>query len=156
MACRLAAGRGRAHRVEKRRNYFRRIAGALSCAAALGGPALGGAALACELPPGVRVESERLTLSYWTIPANIVVGKPFALELAACPKKGARQSEMRERIKLDAHMPEHRHGMNYRTKVVLLGPGRYHSEGWLFHMPGRWEFVFDIGAERLTHSVRIE
>jgi hypothetical protein len=41
-------------------------------------------------------------------------------------------------------MPEHRHGMNYRTKVVPLGPGRFHSEGWLFHMPGRWELLFEI------------
>jgi len=105
------------------------------------------------LPPGVRLESDRLTVSYWTIPAKIEVGKPFALELAACPKTG---SAVSERVKLDAHMPEHRHGMNYRTKVVPLGIGRFHSEGWLFHMPGRWEFVFDLGAERLTHSVRIE
>ena len=35
--------------------------------------------------------------------------------------------------------------MNYRVKVAPLA-GRYRSEGWLFHMPGRWEFVFDLGA----------
>ena len=75
------------------------------------------------------------------------------LELAACPKTGAAVSG---RVRLDAHMPEHRHGMNYRVKVVPLADGRYRSEGWLFHMPGRWEFVFDLGAERLTNSIRIE
>ena len=133
--------------MEKRRNSVRRLAGALI------GYTLSSAAFACELPPGVRVESERLAISYWTIPANIAVGQPFALELAACPQQGAALSG---RVKLDAHMPEHRHGMNYRIKVVTLGPGRFHSEGWLFHMPGRWEFVFDIGAEHLTNSVRIE
>ncbi len=137
--------------MEKRRNPVRRISGELICAAALGGAPFG--AWACELPPGVRVESDRLAVSYRTVPANIAVGQPFALELAACPKRGAAISE---RVKLDAHMPEHRHGMNYRTRVVPVAPGRFHSEGWLFHMPGRWEFVFDIGAERLTHSVRIE
>ena len=115
--------------------------------------ALAGAAQACELPPGVRVESAQVAVSYWTIPAKLAVGRPFALELAACPKQGAVVSE---RVRLDAHMPEHRHGMNYRTKVVALAPGRFHSEGWLFHMPGRWEFVFDLGAERLTHSVLVE
>ena len=134
--------------MEKRRNPVRRLAGALICAAATSG-----AAQACELPPGVRVESERLVVSYWTIPANIAAGQPFVLELAACPKRG---TSISERVKLDAHMPEHRHGMNYRTKVVALGAGRFHSEGWLFHMPGRWEFLFDLGSERLTHSVRIE
>ena len=101
----------------------------------------------------MRIDSERMSVSYWTKPAKIAVGEPFVLELAACPKAGAR---VPDRVKLDAHMPEHRHGMNYKTKVVPVGAGRFHSEGWLFHMPGRWEFVFDLGAERLTHSVRIE
>jgi hypothetical protein len=112
-----------------------------------------GAAGACELPPGTRVENERVAITYRTTPATIAVGQPFVLELAACPKGGA---ALPERVKLDAHMPEHRHGMNYRATVVPAGAGRYRSEGWLFHMPGRWEFLFDIGAERLTQSVRIE
>lgn len=135
--------------MEKRRDPVRRLASAVAAALA----AAGGAAAACELPPGVRLESDRLVASYWTIPATITVGQPFVLELAACPKAGAVVSE---HVKLDAHMPAHRHGMNYRIKVLLLGTGRFHSEGWLFHMPGRWEFRFDLGTERLTHSVRIE
>ena len=72
------------------------------------------------------------------------------LELAACPKRGAAAFE---RVKLDAHMPEHRHGMNYRVKVVPMGTGRFRSEGWMFHMPGRWQFVFEVdtatGRERI-------
>jgi hypothetical protein len=110
-------------------------------------------AAACELPPGARIENEHMAISYRTIPAKIPVGRQFVLELAVCPKSGEAVSE---RINLDAHMPEHRHGMNYRTKVVATGAGSFHSEGWLFHMPGRWEFLFDIGSERLTHSVRVE
>lgn len=133
--------------MEERRHHFWRLAVALS------GAFLCGAAAGCELPPGVRVESGRAAISYRTVPATIEVGKPFVLELAACPKKGASVSG---RVRMDAHMPEHRHGMNYLVKVVPLADGRYRSEGWMFHMPGRWEFVFDLGAERLTHSVRIE
>ena len=140
--------------MEERRRVVRQLLRALTCAsAALTLTLPSGAAQACELPPGIRVESDRVAATYRTIPASIAIGKPFVLELAACPKRGGAISE---RIRLDAHMPEHRHGMNYRTKVVSVGPGRFHSEGWLFHMPGRWEFVFDLGAERLTHSVRIE
>lgn len=141
--------------MEKRREPVRRLAGAVS-SSALGALALALAtatAAACELPPGTRIENERVAISYRTIPAKIAVGQPFVLELAACAKSGA---SVPERVKLDAHMPEHRHGMNYRTKVVATGAGRFHAEGWLFHMPGRWEFLFDIGAERLTHSVRVE
>jgi hypothetical protein len=114
---------------------------------------LGGGAAGCELPPGVRVEGDRVAISYRTAPTRIEVGKPFVLEISACPKKGVLDAG---RVRLDASMPEHRHGMNYRVKVEPLGTGRYRSEGWLFHMPGRWEFVFELGGERLTHSVRIE
>ena len=133
--------------MEERRHHFRRLAVALS------GAVLCGGAPACELPPGVRVEAERVAISYRTIPARVEVGKAFVLELAACPKKGAALSG---RVRMDALMPEHRHGMNYRVKVVPLADGRYRSEGWLLHMHGRWEFVFDLGAERLTHSIQVE
>ena len=143
--------------MEERRDPFRQSARALTVAGALsfaiGGGALVGAAGACELPPGTRLESKRLVLSYRSVPSRITVGEHFALELAACAKPGA---ALPERVKLDAHMPEHKHGMNYRPDLKPAGPGRYRSEGWLFHMPGRWEFVFELGSERLTHSVQIE
>ena len=138
--------------MEERRDSVRRLRIAVAGAFA-GGFLLAGGAPACDLPPGVRIESEHLAVSFRTKPEKIAVGEPFTLDLAACPKRGPVDLE---RVRLDAHMPEHRHGMNYRTKIVRLGTGRFHSEGWLFHMPGRWEFVFDLGAERLTHSVRIE
>jgi hypothetical protein len=137
--------------VEKRRESFRRHARRALIAAVAG--AYVGNAQACELPPGTRIESRRLELSYRTIPAKIAVSEQFVLELAACPKTGA---TFPGRVNLDAHMPEHRHGMNYRPTLEPMGDGRYRSEGWLFHMPGRWEFIFDLGGERLTHSVRIE
>ena len=142
--------------MEERRNPLRLPFGALIGAAtlcvALSG-VLSGTALACELPPGKRIESERVALSYRTTPSPIVIGQHFTLELAVCAKQAV---PAKDRVKLDAHMPEHRHGMNYRPEMKRLGAGRYRSEGWLFHMPGRWEFVFELGAERLTDSVRIE
>ena len=84
--------------MEERRDPVRRLAVALS------GLLLCGGAAGCELPPGARVESERISVSYRTVPAKIEVGKPFVLELAACPKKGATDSG---RVRLDARMPEH-------------------------------------------------
>jgi len=121
--------------------------------AAAAGALCAGSAVSCELPAGTRVESQRYALSYRTIPAQISVGEQFVLELAACPKAG---QGLPARLTLDAYMPEHRHGMNYRPSLKVTAGGRYRSEGWLFHMPGRWEFIFDLGGERLTHSVRIE
>lgn len=138
--------------MEERRETFRRHAERALIAAAAGG-AFAVAVQACELPAGTRLESPRFALSYRTVPAKIAVGEQFVLELAACPKAG---SALPGRLKLDAQMPEHRHGMNYQPSVKPAGSGRYRSEGWLFHMPGRWEFTFDLDGERLTHSVRIE
>jgi hypothetical protein len=50
--------------------------------------------------------------------------------------------------------------MNYRAVVVPRGNGRYVAEGLLFHMPGRWQLVFDVasgaGTERLVRDVVLE
>ncbi|HEV8109104.1 MAG TPA: cytochrome-c peroxidase, partial [Burkholderiales bacterium] len=47
-------------------------------------------------------------------------------------------------------MPEHRHGMNYAPTVKALAPGRWRAEGLMFHMPGRWELVFEVTANGAT------
>jgi len=61
-----------------------------------------------------------------------------------------------ELIAVDAQMPEHKHGMNYRPTIVSMGDGRYRVEGMVFHMPGRWEISIDVRAgeesERLSHE----
>ena len=75
------------------------------------------------------------------------VGKFFTLEIAACAKPG---SPAPESLKVDAHMPEHRHGMNYAPEVKPTGPGRWRAEGLMFHMPGKWEFVFEVRAAGTT------
>jgi len=134
--------------MEKRRNPVRRHAQALIAAVALCG-----AAEACELPAGGRAESASFALSYRALPARIVLGEHFALEYAICPKPGVAMPAM---VGVDAWMPEHRHGMNYKASVTSLGGGRFRAQGLLLHMPGRWEFVFGAGGERLAHSVRIE
>lgn len=82
------------------------------------------------------------------MPARVPVGETFAVEIAVCPPASA--------LSANASMPEHRHGMNYRPSVVATGAGRFRSEGWVFHMPGRWEFVFEAGGERFIDSLRVE
>jgi hypothetical protein len=135
--------------MEERRSAVRRCAGTLA-ALALG---LAREAGACELPGARLIESPRFALAYRTAPAPRV-GEHFAVELRVCPR--AVPAPGVPRPIANAHMPEHRHGMNYRPDMVSLGEGRFRSAGWLFHMPGLWEFVFDLGGERLTDSVRIE
>lgn len=135
--------------MEKRRRALRRHA----ALALLGlAPAWAGAQ-ACELPGAKRLEAKSLALAYRTVPAKIPVGAHFALEILVCPKAGA---VVPTAIRADATMPEHRHGMNYKPSIAVQDGGRFRSEGWMFHMPGRWEFVFEAGGERVTDSVRIE
>lgn len=111
------------------------------------------AAQACELPggPSEKLQSAHHTILYRAAPA-LRAGGHFALELAVCPAP--------ERLQVDAWMPAHRHGMNYRPAIEDLGGGRYRAEGFLFHMPGRWEFLFELrsdgATERVAHPVDVE
>jgi len=112
------------------------------------------AAQACELPgaPAQRVQAQDREVVFRTQPAVVKVGEHFAVDFVVCPAPDA--------VRVDAWMPEHRHGMNYRPTIATQGGGRYRATGLMFHMTGRWEFVFEVRAggktERLTHSVRIE
>ena len=89
-------------------------------------------------------------------PVRIEVGEPFSLLFNVCTKS----DKPAELVAIDAQMPEHKHGMNYRPTIVSLGDGRYRVEGMVFHMPGRWELAFDVRAgeesERLTPRVHPE
>jgi cytochrome c peroxidase len=134
--------------MEKRRTGLR-------LAAAAAGLAFLGAAQAC-VPPlaGTWLESPRYGLAFKAI--GVEVGKHFALDIAICARPGNPQPES---LKVDAHMPEHRHGMNYAPEVKALGPGRWRAEGLMFHMPGKWEFVFEVRAagksDRFAHEYRL-
>jgi len=131
--------------MEKRRNGLR-------LAAAAAGLIFAGLAGAC-VPPleGTRLESPRYVVAFRASPE---VGKFFSVEIAACAKPG---SPAPESLKIDGHMPEHRHGMNYAPEVKPLGPGRWRAEGLMFHMPGKWELVFEIRAagrsDRMGHAL---
>ena len=89
--------------------------------------------------PKREVESARYAIAFRTVPSPVSVGAHFIVELAVCPKPGAQPVAG---LRVDATMPEHRHGMNYRPSVRQVSPGRWRAEGLMFHMPGRWEFVF--------------
>ena len=109
-----------------------------------------------KLEGAQTIESPRHTLAYRTTPARLAVGKPFTVDLVICPKDP--QTRVAG-IEVDARMPEHRHGMNYKATVTPQADGRYRAEGLMFHMPGRWEFMFDVrdaqGVEHLTHDTTI-
>lgn len=106
-----------------------------------------------------RLESERFVLWMATRPAPVQVGTEFAVDAVLCGKRDAKAAKV-DAIRFDAWMPLHRHGMNSRPSLAPLGADRWRAEGFLFHMPGRWQFTVDVdtaaGRERLTRDVVLE
>lgn len=89
-------------------------------------------------------------------PAPLPTSRHFALDIVVCPPPGA---ALPATLMVDADMPAHRHGMNYRASVTALGGGRFRADGLMFHMAGRWRVIFDLpaadgaAARRLTREI---
>jgi hypothetical protein len=101
---------------------------------------------------GLVVFSDHYLIAFRPEPLRIEVGQPFSLLFNVCAKSGSPG----ELLAVDAQMPDHKHGMNYRPTIVPGGDGRYRVDGLVFHMPGHWELSIDVRAgeesERLTHD----
>ena len=114
----------------------------------------------CARPPAgsERIESGSAAIIWHTEPAQIVVGRPFAIVAAVCPTSRAAGAEIGS-LAVDATMPEHRHGMNYAPQVRRLPDGRWRAEGLMFHMPGRWAIEFEVQVdgrrERLSRLLMV-
>lgn len=119
-------------------------------------------ALACGEALGAdvqRIEAASIVLAYRPVPAPIPVGQHFVIDFVLCPRDA---SALPAEVRVDATMPEHKHGMNYRPSVASRGAGVYRAEGLMFHMPGRWELVFELRGPsadapplRLTQSLQV-
>ncbi len=107
------------------------------------------AVAACPPPPeaGALLGSGPVQLAWRAEPAPIAVSRPFVLLVTLCPADA-------RLLRVDASMPEHRHGMNYRPSLQPLGGGRWRVEGLLWHMAGRWELRLEVEAAGATHVLR--
>lgn len=98
--------------------------------------------LACGLEPGFRLELEDgLSLDYRVEPAPLEVGRHFAMRIQFCRDD---VEIALDSFRIDAVMPAHGHGMNYRVGLSQIREGVYLAEGMLFHMPGDWQVVIDF------------
>ena len=87
-----------------------------------------------------RLESDLLKVVFRWEPTELKVGQFFALEVVDCtPSAGPA-----ERIAIDATMPAHGHGMNYRPASQRVAAGHYRFTGLMLHMPGTWRFTFRL------------
>lgn len=96
----------------------------------------------------VRVESgSDVRVAYRVDPSGLSVDRHFALLIRACADEPLTQ------LSVDAHMPDHRHGMNYKSTISRVGADTWRADGLLFHMPGKWELVFSIATAKGTRRV---
>ena len=113
------------------------------------------AAIGCDLPADARdnaqvVEAEGVQIAYRADPA-LAIDRHFSLMIRACADATVSS------LTVDAWMPDHRHGMNYKPSVSKVGADAWRADGLLFHMPGKWELIFAVatsaGTKRATRVV---
>ena len=111
-------------------------------------------AMACEPTPigkdAARIDGQNFVLVWRVEPAPLRLGEFFVVLVSACERSAQRVS----RLKVDATMPAHNHGMNYLPTISADGSGTFTARGLLLHMPGRWEFAFDVASEAAREQLR--
>jgi hypothetical protein len=108
-------------------------------------PAQAAADCGSSLGPAVRrIQHAGLTLAWNAQAQPIPLDRHFQLDIVIC-------GGLVDSLRVDADMPAHRHGMNYRAMVDRTAADRFRARGLLFHMAGRWRLIFDLdrGDQRL-------
>ncbi len=131
---------------------MRMSAAAVAATLVMGTLAAGAEACAPAAEGFARLASSEAEIAYRWQPGELKVGQFFEAEVVACPGGGVVGE-----IVLDAQMPAHGHGMNYRPTVQRTAPGRFRVTGMMLHMPGTWRISFDLmqgeRRVRLTQDV---
>ena len=122
---------------------------ALALAAVLLAPLPSSAACPEAAQGFARLSTPEAEIAYRWQPDALKVGQFFTMDVIACraPGSGAVQT-----IVVDAQMPAHGHGMNYRPDGRRrAGPSRFRVSGLMLHMPGRWRLTVDLVPGRPPH-----
>jgi hypothetical protein len=102
-------------------------------------------------------QSDATRVAFVAKPTPAPVGRHFELHFVVCSGTQLRSDA---RVQVDADMPAHRHGMNYRAAVSPLADGVQRAEGLMFHMPGTWRVIFDVVLDgrtlRLTREIEVQ
>ena len=102
----------------------------------------------------VVLKGEATTVIAVPKPDKIIVGEQFEMDLMICSDVAKTTVSS-----VDATMPRHGHGMNYKPSLKRESTGRYRAEGLLFHMPGQWQLSVRIDENgkpvQLTSDVTV-
>lgn len=105
----------------------------------------------CDLnnEDAASVEDSDFQILFKPNPNPIAVSVPFSLHLIICDKQGVPYDG---NVSVDATMPMHMHGMYGIPKVVKQSPGSYQTTGMMFHMPGMWQYKFQLIQDEKKHE----
>jgi len=114
-------------------------------------------ALTCPRPAGwtaaKKITGKTFSLWWQTRPKTISVGVHFIVQIRTCGSPNV------TRVRVRGWMPAHQHGMNYRPQIISSGRTIL-AIGLLFHMPGRWQLILDVGGwgkrEKLIATMVLE
>jgi hypothetical protein len=117
-----------------------------------------GADCGAELPAAHRViaadpaHAAGVAVAFVPDPAPWAVSRHFGLRGVLCGPARL--------LRVDADMPAHRHGMNYRPTLQWQEAGRFTAQGLMLHMPGRWRIRFEVETQGrrqwLDHTVEVK
>ena len=110
--------------------------------------------LACGFENGERISSlDDAMLHYRVKSPPLKVAQHFSMQFLLCRDETALQIEA---FKLDALMPAHGHGMNYKASINWLDDGLVEASGMLFHMPGQWRVTVNISYDGVARQTRLD
>ena len=117
-----------------------------------------GADCGADLPAALRVivadpaHAAGVAVAFVPDPAPWAVSRHFGLRGVLCGPARL--------LRVDADMPAHRHGMNYRPTLQWQEAGRFTAQGMMLHMPGRWRIRFEVETQGrrqwLDHTVEVK
>jgi hypothetical protein len=79
------------------------------------------------------------TFALQTSPEKPAISEPFYVHIVMCDAEANTDIES-----INAWMPDHNHGMNYTPQLISVEASTTTFEGFLFHMPGRWQFKLTV------------
>lgn len=109
--------------------------------------------LACGFANGERVSpGDGLMLHYRIKSPPLTVAQHFSMQFLLCRDETVLAIEG---FRLDALMPAHGHGMNYKASIDLLDDGMVEASGLLFHMPGQWRITVNLTYDGVAQQTQL-
>lgn len=110
--------------------------------------------LACGFANGERVSPVDAAMLHYRIKSPpLTVAQHFSMQFLLCHDE---TMLVIEGFKLDALMPVHGHGMNYKASINWLDNGLVEASGLLFHMPGQWRITVNLTYDGVARQTRLD